>query len=364
MKLNSIEISHFRNLENTSIHLGQGVNLFYGQNGSGKTSFLEAIFYLGFGRSFRSRHITRIIQHGAPSFSIFCQLSQNNQIFLPVGLERKRDCPSYNLRIGGKPATSLVEVAKILPIQLINADSHLLLTAGPLTRRQFLDWGVFHVEPRFYLLWQRANRIIKQRNASLKSARTYQDLAAWDEELVACSAQLDACRRNYINQLTPILKPMLNLLLEREDYSIHYSPGWSEKHPLEKSYIDNFERDRQFGYTQHGPHRADLQLKVKNYPAQDVLSQGQQKLAAYALRLAQGKLLHTQMGLDCLYLIDDLPSELDPSKRLLVSTIIKDINAQALITGIEPEIFAQLFPSDTKTFHVEHGQVAPIKIRS
>lgn len=360
MKIDFIEIFNFRNLEHVSIQPGHNINLFYGQNGSGKTSLLEAIYYLGLGRSFRTRHVSRIINHDSSRLSIFCQLSeQMGSPTLPIGIERSKDPSSLVIKIGGKLASSLIEIAQLLPIQLMNADSHLLLTSGPLVRRQYLDWGVFHVEPSFYGYWQRANRILKQRNAGLKRAHRYTDISLWDEELETIAMELNLYRETYVESLTPILQALLKQLLERQDIVLTYQPGWDTKLALKEIHHQAFERDKQLGYTQQGPHRADLQLKIKGVGVQDILSQGQLKLAAYSLRLAQGQFLYDKTQKHCLFLIDDLPSELDPVKRQLVATIIQGMKAQLFITGIEIEALTNLLTTNSKTFHVEHGQVKP-----
>lgn len=356
MKIKHLSLKNFRNLSEISIQFGPRVNLFHGLNGSGKTSLLEAIHYLALGRSFRTRNLSRIIQQGADSFALIAQVFQDNLPSLPIGIERHKARSQITLRIGGKTAHALIELAQRLPFQLINADSHQLLTSGPLVRRQFLDWGVFHVEPSFYSCWQRANRIIKQRNTHLKKALSYSEIALWDDELELCAEQLDAYRRKYIEELTPLLAALLEKFLEGGNYYLHYSSGWNSEQSLKKTLSKVFTKDKQVGYTQYGPQRADLQLKINNIPAHDILSQGQQKLAAYALRLSQGMLLHQQTGKNCLFLIDDLPSELDQHKRRLVANIINKLDAQTFITGIEKESLGDL-STDAKMFHVKHGSI-------
>jgi DNA replication and repair protein RecF len=360
MKISNLEITHFRNLEINSLQPGPLINLFYGDNGSGKTSILEAIHYLGLGRSFRTRNINRIIQHCADRFSIVCQLADNNGLSLPIGIERKKSSFNLQVKVAGNNASSLVELAQKLPLQLINADSHLLLTSGPLIRRQFLDWGVFHVEPTFYHYWQRANRIIKQRNANLKAAVSYQEINVWDQELQECATRLHTMRLNYSQMLSPIILDLLNLLLGSHDCSLDYSPGWNTQIELKECLQGAFSRDKQLGYTQQGPHRADFLLKAESVPAQEILSQGQQKLATYAMRLAQGILLKNQTNKSCLYLIDDLPSELDSNKRAITSDLIKQLKMQVFVTGIERENLENLKDSSTKGFHVKQGKIMDV----
>jgi DNA replication and repair protein RecF len=354
MKITHFEICHFRNLQQVILDPGQKINIFYGQNGSGKTSLLEAIHYLGLGRSFRTRYLNRIIRHEAHGFSLFCQLYRQQVGILPVGIERTPD--AFTIKLGGKAVHSLVELAELIPLQLINADSHLLLSSGPLVRRQFLDWGVFHVEPQFFHYWQRAHRIIKQRNANLKVARCYREIQSWDDELQSCSNWLDVQRKLYVSEFKPVFIEIFNKILPACGCMLQYYSGWNKQLPLGEILRSSFEKDKRLGYTQFGPHRADFSLKINAVPASDLMSQGEQKLAAYTLRLAQGKLLQQKGNRQCIFLIDDLPSELDKDKRKLVSEVLASLDSQIFVTGIERESLSDLQQSpETQMFHVEQG---------
>jgi DNA replication and repair protein RecF len=356
MKITSLGIENFRNISQINIDLSPRINIFHGHNGSGKTSLLETIHYLGLGRSFRTRNIRRLINQSADKFVIISQLSRPNLSTLTVGIERQLE--QSVIKIGGKPEASLVELATILPLQLINADSHLLLTSGPLARRQFLDWGAFHVEPQFIQYWQKANRIIKQRNANLKSAQKYSDISYWDEELEICANWLNEQRQAQLQRLEPTCLEMLSELLNRSDLKLHYYPGWNTENSLKDALKNSFSKEQQLGYTQYGPHRADLQLKIKNVAAVEVMSQGQQKLSAYALRLAQGLSIQGPANKSCIFLIDDLPSELDKDRKQRIIDIILNQQSQFFVTGIEHDSLTELAQAGaSKVFHVEHGKI-------
>lgn len=357
MKLQNLKITNFRNLSTVSVELDQHINIFHGRNGSGKTSCLEAIHYLSLGRSFRTRQLTRLVKHDAAGFTLVGQLAAETGATLSVGIEKQIDATS-TIRIGSKPASSLIEIAKLLPIQCLDADSHQLLTSGSLPRRQFLDWGVFHVEPSFYGYWQRAARILKQRNAGLKSATRYSEITHWDEELSVCANYLHQYRHQYLQSWLPCFNQITECLMPNVTLNLNYYSGWPKEANLAELLRENFVKDRQAGFTKYGPQRADLKITKNHTPAAEVLSQGQQKLLAYALRLSQGQLFMGNTGQGCLFLIDDLPSELDSEKRQLVANIIEQSCAQAFITGIEATSFTDLLKNTPKMFHVEHGVVS------
>ncbi|HKK14893.1 MAG TPA: DNA replication and repair protein RecF, partial [Gammaproteobacteria bacterium] len=159
MSLLSLRIQDFRNLTAVELAPSPGLNLIVGANAAGKTSLLEGIFFLGHGRSFRSRHPERLIREGTDACSVVGQVAGGGGgSGLTVGIERSRR--GWRARIGGAPVRGLAELAGQLPTQLINPDSHRLLEGGPQYRRRFLDWGVFHVEHRFLGAWQRYMRAL------------------------------------------------------------------------------------------------------------------------------------------------------------------------------------------------------------
>jgi DNA replication and repair protein RecF len=357
MPLALLNIHNLRNLIEVKVSLAPKFNLLYGLNGSGKTSFLEAIFYLGLGRSFRTRLNTRSIHYDAPHFSLFAHLQQENNL-IPIGLERHMTGET-RIRIAQENARSLLELTKILPVQLLNTDSRFLLTGSSKIRRQFIDWGVFHVEPTFITYWQQAQRILKQRNAALKQHTLRSMVQIWDAELEAVAHMLNQQRRNYLTMFTPLFTTMLaGFLGEQGQVVLEYKPGWDEEIGLKKALEQSWGRDSNMGYTHLGPQRAELLIRVGKTPAHEILSQGQQKLVVYAMRLAQGMLLKEQTLKQCVYLLDDLPAELDVINRRKVATTLRGMDAQVFITGVERAVLQDFehFP-DSKMFHVKHGRI-------
>jgi DNA replication and repair protein RecF len=356
MSITRLEIHNLRNLIKIASDINSRFNLIYGQNGSGKTSLLEAIHYLGLGRSFRTHLNSRAINNESDSMAIFGQIA-NSENIIPIGIERTRNGEG-RIRIHGENVNSTAELAKLLPIQFINAEAHRSLLTSPKHRREFLDWGVFHVEHSFFPVWLRSHRALKQRNAALRNKAPLPQIQLWDRELAVTATELNQLRENYINQFTPTFLDILRFLLPEHITNLNYQQGWPRGADLEQVLRDSVERDLQLGYSQFGPQRADLLLTVSKTPVQDILSQGQQKLLAYALRLSQGVLLQKQVNKKCVYLIDDLPAELDQTKQSLVAKILIELNTQVFVTGIERAQLMKLFPAgNSKMFHVEHGTI-------
>ena len=168
MSLSSLRIMDFRNLKNVDLALCRnGFNLIGGNNGSGKTSLLEAIHYLGLGRSFRSSNLSSLIRHTTSKFSIFVQLILDNNGVIPIGTERTLE-GLVRMRVSEKDVSKLTEVASFLPIRVINSQSHHLFESGPIFRRKYLDWGLFYQSNQFLSCWQSFERALKQRNVILR----------------------------------------------------------------------------------------------------------------------------------------------------------------------------------------------------
>lgn len=356
-RLSHITIQNLRNLSSVDIAPGPNINLFCGPNGSGKTSFLEAIYLLALGRSFRTRLTSRLIEHEQAQFQLHAKI-----LILtgetPVGLAKQRNGQT-TIKIAGNTATSIVQLAGLLPVQLLYPDGHSLINDGPKQRRQFIDWGLFHVEHQFFEHWQRAQRAIKQRNVVLRHRAPIDQVTIWNAELCNVAELLDHSRSMYIKELTPIFDSLVSSLLPEVPVKLDYFRGWSHDSVLEEVLNRNIHRDFELGYTQQGPHRAEILLTSNGLPVKDTLSQGQHKSLIYALRLAQGCLLNQQTNKSAIYLIDDLPAELDQAKLKIVGDLLHNISAQVYITGTDTKLFDSILSGEInpRLFHVKQGAI-------
>lgn len=354
MSLSSLQITNFRNIISASYEFNPSCNLFYGPNGSGKTSILEAIHYLGLGKSFRSHLLKRIVNYDATKFSLFGKVSSETGI-IPVGIDRSTLENENQIKIANDIVRSTAELAKILPLQLLNQNVYHFFEHGPKMRRQLVDWGVFHVEPTFINCWRRAEKILVHRNSLLRTRDQFGQIKSWDQELANLSIEIDKMRKNYLAKLFAILHTHLNTFLPDFNVEIDYYPGWDTNINLVEILTKSLSRDLQLGYTFYGPQRADLNFTVEGTPAHDMLSRGQQKMLLYALKLAQGELLNQLTNKQCIYLIDDLSSELDLNHRKILTKSLIDLDTQIFITGLEEQGLQSLFENcDKKMFHVEH----------
>tara|TARA_R110000868_G_scaffold158036_3_gene385762 strand:- start:4624 stop:5754 length:1131 start_codon:yes stop_codon:yes gene_type:complete len=360
MFFHRLEIHNFRNINRASLNCHPRFNIIIGENGSGKTSLLEAIHLLALGRSFRSHLKSRIINHESTSLAVFAELTDKEGRHIPAGIE-KSVSEDTKLRLNGETPESIAELARLLPIQLLNPDSYELIDSGPKYRRQFLDWGVFHVEPRFIDVWNKAQRLLKQRNAAIRQQYSQNDILVWDQELVSIAEDLDMMRQAYFELFEPLFHEVCRQIVPIEGIKLQYYSGWDKKLGLLDQLQHRIDRDIALGYTHNGPHRADLRLKLDAVPVQDVLSRGQQKLLVCALRIAQAKLYEAQANVPCIFLIDDLPSELDQHRRGVLLEMLLQMSGQFFITGVDEDQLASLLGDDAQLINIEAGELEVIK---
>ncbi len=279
---------------------------------------------------------------------------------MPLGVQRNR-VGDAQIKIGGKVVRTVAELAEQLPLQVITADSFGLLTGSPGARRQYLDWGVFHVEQQFFGQWQRFQRCIKQRNNLLRRGKIFdQELTVWTRDLAQTGTAINEYRKDYFRILSPRFKEIMARLAPSLDaLELRYQQGWDRQLSYSEALQQGLSADLEQGYTHLGPQRADIRVMSSGHLAAETLSRGQQKLVVCGLKLAQGQLMAQQGRGTCTYLIDDLPSELDDMHSMLVCELLASMEAQVFITCIDHQDIRSIWPEtgELAMFHVEQGTV-------
>jgi DNA replication and repair protein RecF len=356
MALTRLLIKDFRNIGNADLALAPGFNFLVGANGSGKTSVLEAIYTLGHGRAFRSLQAGRVIRHEQDAFVLHGRI-EGAEREISVGLTKNRAGDS-KVRIDGSDGHKVAELAQMLPMQLITPEGFTLLNGGPKYRRAYIDWGCFHNEPGFFTAWSNLRRLMKQRNAALRQVSRYQQIRAWDQELVPLAEQISRWRAAYSDAIAEDINATCAQFLPEFKLTFSFQRGWDKETEYGELLERQFERDRALTYTASGPHKADFRIRADGTPVEDLLSRGQLKLLMCALRLAQGEFLTRQNGRRCLYLIDDFASELDETRRQLLASRLKATHAQVFVSAISAEHVFDMTDEKGKMFHVEQGKIA------
>ena len=355
MAIRHLQVQHFRNIQQSAVSPSEGFNYIFGINGSGKTSLLEAIYCLSRARSFRTHQTNQLITKGEDHFSVIGKVSQQGRDST-IGIQRRRG--NSEIRLAGKPVSKAGDLAAVLPISVLDTSLNTLIEAGPEGRRKFLDWGVFHVEPSFRTTWHRFKRALSQRNAALRAGWSKKAIEQWNQELSLPAMELDRLRRDYLSELTGLVKQTNAGFNGLENIDLAYYQGWSEDSDYMEYLNKHFKSDNERGYTQFGPHRGDLRIQTAKGHAKEILSRGQQKLCVASLVLAQCQQI-SSLGKQTIILVDDLAAELDEDNRKALLSALRETGSQVFITGTDDFLYQDVF-SDAKVFHVEQGLVKPV----
>jgi DNA replication and repair protein RecF len=343
--------TNFRCLEKVELELGSRFNLISGANASGKTSLLEALAYLGRGKSFRGASTANLIHHGQEDFVLFGEV-ERTQGKTSVGVRNSRD--GLEIRVAGESVSGAAALAEVLPLQVIDPEVHSLIAGGPELRRRFLDWVAFHVEHEHLMKWRRFRRALKQRNAALKAKSTAAAIRSWNAEFLDLAEQLDGSRRQVLGLTMDSLQEHGHALLETE-LSFEYQQGWAKEKTLEAALDDGLDRDLTLGSTQSGPHRADIRVSYDERQARKLVSRGQQKLLASAMILAATETAQAALEQPLLLLLDDPAAELDSDSIGRLMDSVAALGCQVIATSLDPG--ALEFSEKPRLFHVEHGSV-------
>ncbi|MER2012074.1 MAG: DNA replication and repair protein RecF [Psychrobacter alimentarius] len=393
-----LQISHLRNL--TQVNLPSvACNVIIGVNGSGKTSLLEAIFLLSRGKSFRHHQPKRYIQHHQNTATVHAKINDGSTL----AIQKQADATTI-LRLNQTTVYNQSILTEQLPTLLIDPSTMDMLEQGSASRRQLLDWLVFHMKQGFHPQWVAYQRLLKQRNSLLKKTRhltqvQLAELRSWDKGLSNHAALIHHYRERIFEEWQPYFAKSITQLLPSyaEQLSLSYSAGYDTSIALDVQLDERLEQDLQLGYTRIGNHRADIHvhwrshgstklndaltnekidtdvnkaLPVLKEQAANVLSRGEKKLLITALRLSQLPLLLNNADSDLstgyatsqitpVVLLDDITAELDDRAiHILLSTLSK-LPCQVFMTSLTDDIvpLVQSLWSTPNVFHVKQGQV-------
>ena len=360
MRVIELVIENLRNLGECRIEAGADLNWLYGPNGAGKTSVLEAMSILARGRSFRAGGPRAWIGAGGGEARVFARVRGKHRT-VRLGLERSAS--GWRGAVNGEPVRSLAEMARHLPLVVFEPGAHTLVEGGPEERRRFMDWGVFHVEHGFLDTWRDFTRLLKQRNAALRTGAAEAVLNSLEPGYVEAASRLGAYRKRYIAEVSAELESIQSALLaDLSALELSYFQGWQQGRDLGEALQSSRDRDREQGFTQQGPHRADLRIRLGQRAVRHVLSRGQQKQTALLLLLGQYRQWQARLTHTPVLLLDDLNSELDADHRDRVLTWLRDDRGQVWITGTEPPHLRALpRQPDTRVFHVEQGSLSSVQ---
>lgn len=336
MRIIGAKLKNFRNYAGCEFHPCAGVNVLLGDNGQGKTNLLEAMYLCCTGRSHRTRQDRELIAWDADFASVQVTSEKTDgshevEIIMPASGKRK-------IKIAGREASRSGELMGHVTGVLFSPEDLRTVKDGPAERRRMIDMTLAQLRPSYYYALQRYNRALKQRNEVLRAISVNPSLMAtldmWDEQLAAAGAELMRHRRAYIEKLSVAAEQIYGEIAgERERLSVRYQPSVREGDDVQSNIaalIASRENDARRMTTSVGAHRDEVLLCVDGRELRSFGSQGQQRTAALSLRLSEMSVMREEMGEWPVLMLDDVMSELDPSRRRQLIARLEGI--QTIIT--------------------------------
>lgn len=349
MILDSISVSDFRNIESATVTFSPKENVLVGENAQGKTNLIEAIYLLACGKSFRVSKYRELIAHGAQNAVVTVRVSGEKAPFeLKMVLDRKN---GKSILKNGIRLSKLSEFLGSFRVVLFCPEHLGLIKDGPGKRRSFIDSAICQIRPYYASLLNEFNQIEAQRAAllkqSVKKSVPRELFFVWEERLAEVSVKIASLRGDYIKELTKRAPEHFSRISGGKDQlTLRYVSDVAKKdlgrEEMKKQYLAEleagFETDQKYGFTQKGIHRDDLEIVVNDYAARGFASQGQQRSAVLALKLAEGEISRDMTGQEPVYLLDDVLSELDENRRNYITSGLA--GKQVILTGTDEEDFS------------------------
>ena len=359
MRINKLALTNFRSYNSLELELQPGVITFIGDNGSGKTNIAESLIYLAFLSSHRVSNNVPLISLGNQQAIIRAEVQREDRT-LQIDLEINSS-KTNRARINGNPTRSQREILGAIQIIYFSPEDLDLVRGEPGTRRDFLDRLLITRTPRLAGVIADYERVVKQRNALLKTRTSAAALAPWSEQLIKLGAELTAERIALIDALNPYVAKNYANLNEVKPASISYkcsTEGVTRNTEeniaaltarLEEVAYQEIER----GVSLIGPHRDDLHLQLGDFPAKGYASHGESWSMAISLRIGSFNLLKSE-GASPILILDDVFAELDTSRRIQLMSATQLAEQTFITAAVESDLPAELL---TQRFYVTPGVV-------
>ena len=356
MQCNKITYTNFRCIERAELEFSPGVNLFTGANAQGKTSALEGLFLFARGKSFRTAHDAEMIRFGEEVASVEAECVSGGRLQrmrVAYSQAGKRLCRRNDVDI-----RRLSEFVGVFRAVLFCPNHLTMVSGGPSARRAFLDEAISQIKPVYLACLQRYYNVLAQRNALIKTRERDrgafdETIGYWSEQLAREGEVISREREAYVGRLAKHADAFISDMTggaERLGFTLRDPHGRDE---LYKKLTGDLERECRAGATLYGPHKDDVEIALSGREARKYASQGQHRSIALAMKLAEGEISRELTGEAPVLALDDVLSELDPSRRAYVVSGFRD--RQIFLTTCDA--LPELNKSETKVFKVEKGRI-------
>lgn len=353
MNISKLELKNYRNYKNETITFCDGVNIIHGDNAQGKTNALEALYVFAFGKSFRTsqdRELISFDENYTKISLIYNDCFRENNIEITILKDRKKQ-----IKVNGVVIRKLSELIGRLNVVLFTPGELNLIKGGPQARRRFVDILISQLRPNYCHTLDRYSKALEQRNSLLRKIKyenfSRDTLFVWNEKLAELGAEITKYRLKYLKELCTYAQK-IHFEICQDKLDIDYKPKFVEKNELLNKLTDDNLREIEHGFTLYGPHRDDIDIFISSLDAKAFASQGQQRSAVLALKLAQAELITTETGEKPVLLLDDIMSELDLSRRKYLTEKIS--SGQVILTCTDAEALGGY--KNAKKIHISGGR--------
>ena len=353
--ITELRLHNFRCFNSSTISLSPGINFFYGNNGSGKTTILEAIYMCSSGRSFKSSNIQSLIAFEKNFFSI--NGYDSNRGFT-LSLSKEISKP-ISIKINNTKTTTS-SLIKEFPSTAIHNNTFSFANASPDFRRKIIDRSLFVSDESFSKTWFGFYRCLKQRNSLLKN-RDIKYIDAWNKKVSQEAKSLDKKRVNFFNKSLLEFKNILSILdtCTTTEYldkiRIEFFSGWDSRKELYDVLVESEQKDLIRKTTTEGPHKADVKIFIGENDAKQILSRGEQKILSILWCCAQHEVLRKIYNINATLIVDDIKSELDDNTFNVFINLLDFLNNQIIFSCIDDHFSSKIKDKykEFKKFHVE-----------
>lgn len=360
-----IKYRDFRNIEDVELELSPDTTILCGKNAQGKTNMLEGVYLFAQGKSHRAGRESELIRFGCDTAKlsmVYESGGRESTLSMEINGGRRKLCTKNGVKLD-----KLSELIGNFRAVMFCPEHLSIVKDGPAERRQFLDVAISQLRPVYLRTLQRYNLILMQRNALLKSAKTKGEapaLEAWSAQLAEYSAYIAKTRYEYTEKLSRIAAELYSdMTAGGEKLSLSYhgtsrlGGDYSDLERIRDVYFrqltENTEREIFLGSTQYGVHKDDVDIILNGKEARYFASQGQQRSIVLTMKLSEGEYSKNETGEYPVLLLDDILSELDPTRRAYVTSGIK--NRQVIITACDTSVSRRL--KEGKKFFVKNGNL-------
>ncbi len=353
MRLTQLRLHHFRSYSQVALLPPEGLTVFVGENGAGKTNLLEAIHLCCLGKSHRTSDDQDMIRIGSDTAAVHATVQRSGRVD-EVGVRLYRQQKQKKLiYVGGKTVSRLGELMGHMTCVMFSPEDLDIVKGSPQLRRRFVDMLMAQSVPGYFYALQHFNAVLKQRNALLKmiarDERQKGQLPDWDEQLSTAAVPLVRARAQAAQRLNELSAGHYAYIGGREDekLSIAYQSSLAQSSDIKADYLKMLSNsaldDMRRMSTAYGPHRDDLMIRLSGQELRSFGSQGQIRTAVLAMRLSQIDMLTQAQGEPPLLLLDDVLSELDAGRRARLLSGLQHV--QTLLTCTELSEAQQLNPA-------------------